>query len=273
MPASTPPEAWCLIGLLVLVALAVYGVQAYRVACEGGKVLVDELGLPELLMTFVFAGFFAMLTVTAVQRHAGKEPAVSIDAVLPNSLLFIVFVVGIAGFMRFRGLKLRRTFGLNRVGPLGVLGWAVGLILAAFPLAGAASVITMFASHGQLEPQPLVDLFNKVAREHDYAAMSKILLSAVVIQPACEEFLFRGFFYGVWKHYAGPITAGILACILFAAFHASLSAFAGLFVLAVCLNIAYERTGSLLVPIGMHALFNLTSLLVIYGQAQLSPGQ
>jgi membrane protease YdiL (CAAX protease family) len=238
-PASTPPEAWFAIGFFVLVALTVYGVQAYRVARDGGKVLVDELGLPELLMTFVFAGFFAMLTALSVQRHSGKEPAVSIDAVLPNSMLFIIFVVGIAGFMRFRGLKLRRTFGFNRVGPIAVLGWAVGLILAAFPLAGAASAITMFASHGRLEPQPLVDLFNKVARGHDYAAVGKIILSAVVIQPACEEFLFRGFFYGVWKHYAGPLTAGLLACLLFAAFHASLSAFGGLFVLAVCLNIAY----------------------------------
>ena len=103
--------------------------------------------------------------------------------------------------------------------------------------------------------------------------MGKILVSAVVIQPICEEFLFRGFFYGVWKHYLGPWRAGFLACLLFAAFHASLAAFAGLFVLAVCLNIAYERTGSLLVPIGMHAIFNLTSLVVIYGQAQISAGK
>ncbi|MEI9893033.1 MAG: CPBP family intramembrane glutamic endopeptidase [Chthoniobacter sp.] len=77
----------------------------------------------------------------------------------------------------------------------------------------------------------------------------------------------------MWKHYLGPLSAGIFACVLFAAFHASLSAFGGLLVLAVCLNIAYERTGSLLVPIGMHALFNLTSLLVIYGQAQLGAGR
>jgi len=94
----------------------------------------------------------------------------------------------------------------------------------------------------------------------------------VFIQPACEEFLFRGFFYGVWKRFLGPLGGGFLACLLFAAFHGSLAAFAGLFVLAVCLNIAYERTGSLLVPIGRLALFNLTSLLVSYAQAQLGAG-
>ena len=40
---------------------------------DGGRVKVDELGLPELLMTIVFAGFFAMLTVSAVRRHGGAD--------------------------------------------------------------------------------------------------------------------------------------------------------------------------------------------------------
>ena len=271
-PASTPPEAWFVAGffVLVLLSLAIYGVFVRRIAREGGRVRADELDLPELLMSIVFAGFFAMLTGSAVQRHRGAEPPVSIDAVLPNSAMFIIFVIGIAGFMRFRGLRLRRTFGLDQVRPLAVLGWACGLILVAFPLAGAANAITALASHGQLDPQPLVDLFVKVAKQRDFAAMSKILVSAVFIQPVCEEFLFRGFFYGVWKRYIGPWRAGFFACLLFAALHTSLAAFAGLFVLAICLNIAYERTGSLLVPMGMHALFNLTSLLFIYAQAQSS---
>ncbi|MEP6668996.1 MAG: CPBP family intramembrane glutamic endopeptidase [Chthoniobacter sp.] len=268
VPASTPPEAWLAAGFFLLVSLAIYGAQVRRVMRDGGKVLVDELGLPELLMTFVFAGFFAMLTVSAFQRHGGQEPPANIDALLPSSLLLLIFVAGISGFMRFRGLNLLRTFGLNRVGPLAVLGWAVGLIFAAFPLQVVAQAITLFATHGNVEPQPLVDLFNKVARQHDFSAMSKILVSAVIVAPICEEFLFRGFFYGVWKRYIGPWGAGLLACLLFAAFHAHLPSFAGLFILAVCLNIAYERTGSLVVPIVMHALFNLTSLLVIYAQAQ-----
>lgn len=258
---------------VVLIGLAVYGHQVSRIARDGGKVLVDQFDLPELLMSLVFAGFFSLMALTAVQRHAREETKVDISAVLPNSLLFIAFVIGIAGFMKFRGIQLRRAFGLGRLGPLATVGCAVGLLLAAFPLAGLANALTTLASHGNLEPQPLVDLFNKMAKDHDYSAMSKILLSAVVIQPACEEFLFRAFFYGVWKRYVGPLSAGFFASLLFAAFHTSLAAFAGLFVLALCLNIAYERTGSLLVPIGMHALFNFTSLVFLYVQAQLTSGR
>jgi len=209
-----------------------------------------------------------MIVLSALQRRE-HEPEVNIGKVLPNSLIFIIFTVGIAGFLRFRGLSLRQLFGFTRLPMITGLGWSCGLLLAALPLASAANALTMLFVHEKLEPQPLVDLFSKVTRNHDVSGMSIILASAVLIQPACEEFLFRGFFYAVWKRYLGPLGAGFLTCLLFAAFHTSLAAFAGLFVLAVCLNIAYERTGSLLVPIGMHALFNLTSLLIlIYQQTQ-----
>jgi membrane protease YdiL (CAAX protease family) len=270
---STSLWAWFASGFLVLISLAIYGEQVRRIVRDGGRVNVAEFNLSELLMTIVFAGFFTMLTASAMKHHGGAEPPVSIDTVLPSSGMFIIFVIGIAGFMRFRGLNPWRTFGFDRMRPLAVLGWACGLIFAALPLAGVANALTLLASHGQLEPQPLVELFVTVAKQRDYVAMSKILVSAVLIQPICEEFLFRGFFYGVWKHYLGPWSAGTLACLLFAAFHGSLAALAGLFVLAVCLNIAYERTGSLFVPIGMHAIFNLTSLVAIYGQAQLITGK
>lgn len=272
MPDSALPPAatWAVVAFFVLGALAVYAAQIRHIVHDGAKVRVENLGISELLMSFVFAGFFALLTVSAVLRHGHEATPVDIGSVLPNSLLFIMFTVGIAGFFRYRGLRLRLTFGIDQVAILATVGWACGLLLAAFPIAAGANALTLALLHGQVEAQPLVDLFNKVARQRDYGAMSKILVSAVLIQPACEEFLFRGFFYGVWKRYLGGIGSALLASLLFAAFHTSLAAFAGLFVLALCLNIAYERTGSLLVPVVMHALFNFTSLLLIYGQAQLS---
>lgn len=261
--------SWLFAGLIVLVGASVYSRQIRHLMREGGKVVVGDFDLPELLMSLVLAGFFAMTLALALKRQGGGEGAVSIDAVLPSSFLFIAFSIGILGFLYFaRRLPINRLFGIDLLTPLAALGWAGGLVLAAFPLCGLANAITLLALQGKFEPQPLVELFSTVARQRDYLAVTQILISGVLIQPACEELLFRGFFYGVWKRYVGPIRAGFGACLLFAAFHASLTAFGGLFVLAVCLNLAYERTGSLLVPIGMHALFNFASLLVIYVQAQ-----
>ena len=269
-PTLSSLAARIVAGLILLIAIAIYGTQYRRIQRDGGKVSVDQFDLPELLMSLVFAGFFTVITISPMLMHGSKEPAAKINSVLPNSFIFIIFTGGIAAFLSYRGLRLHQVFGLNRVSFLPLLGWACGLLAAAFPILQTVNEMAVHALGGKAEPQPLVDLYNSAVHHHDYHAMGIIFLSAVCIQPVCEEFLFRGFFYGVWKRYLGPIWSALLASLLFAAFHNSLAAFAGLFVLAVCLNIAYERTGSLLVPILMHALFNLTELLLLFGLAQLS---
>jgi len=268
--ALTSAATLAVAGLFTVGALAIYLWQLRLIVRDGGKVQIGNLDLPELLMSVVFAGLFAMLTVAAILRHGTKEPEVHVQSILPNSILFILFTLGIAGFLHYRGMRLLDVFGLNRVRFLPLLGWACGLLAAAFPLVWAANTLTVAVFHDIAEPQPLVELFNTAARHHDYGTVSAIVVSAVFIQPACEEFLFRGFFYAVWKKHLGAMRSGFISSVLFAAFHTNLAAFAGLCVLAVCLNVAYERTGSLFVPVLMHMLFNFTSLLLLFSAAQSS---
>jgi hypothetical protein len=263
------PAVWFVIGLFLVFPLVIFGVLVRRIRRDGAKVRCDEFALPELLITLVLAGYFAMLTAV-VALHPGAAQKVNIDLVLPNAMMFVIFTVVICAFLRFRGLRLRATFGLDRLSPGAVFLWALSLIAAAFPFFLGTNAIAIYASHGQFEQQPLVNLFNDVARHRDYGAIAKIVAAAVLFQPICEEFLFRGFFYGVWKRYLGPWGAGFFACLLFAAFHTNLVALPSLFALAAFLTIAYERTGSLLVPMAMHAIFNLTNLLLMISQAQSS---
>ncbi len=52
---------------------------------------------------------------------------------------------------------------------------------------------------------------------------------------------------------------------LFAAIHLNTASLLPLFVLALCLTLAYEATGSLLIPMVMHSCFNsITFALVLY---------
>ncbi len=97
----------------------------------------------------------------------------------------------------------------------------------------------------------------------DTRAIIMTMFMAVVVAPAAEETIFRGYIYGVLKRYAGAIPAALISAGLFAAMHLSLSSLPALFVLALCLTLAYEATGSLLVNIFMHALFNLWNLLLM----------
>lgn len=270
MPLPLPNSAAVIAVFLVVVALSVYGRIALRIVAEGGKVRTGELGLPELLMSIVLASYIVLNIALGILRHGREEGAANMDAVLPSAVLFIAITAGIAGFMRYRGLRLGHILGFDYLRALPALGWVCGLTFAALPLSLAATALTSIALKENAHQQPLVELFRQLTRQSDNASIAKFLVSAVLIQPVCEEFLFRGFFYGVWKRYLGPIVSGALACVLFAAMHTNLASLGGLLVLAVCLTLAYERTGSLLVPIGMHALFNFANLLALYAQVHLA---
>jgi membrane protease YdiL (CAAX protease family) len=88
-------------------------------------------------------------------------------------------------------------------------------------------------------------------------------VAAVIVAPLVEETVFRGFVYGVVKRFTDPIFAAIVSSALFALAHFHLGSAVPLFVLALGFVGAYERTGSLLVPMLMHALFNAISLVAL----------
>ncbi|MGA7128076.1 MAG: CPBP family intramembrane glutamic endopeptidase, partial [Chthoniobacterales bacterium] len=90
-----------------------------------------------------------------------------------------------------------------------------------------------------------------------------IILLAVVIAPVAEELAFRGYLYGVIKRYFGAVPALILSGILFALIHLNLPSFFPLLMLASAFALAYELSGSLLVPMTMHATFNALSLVLL----------
>jgi membrane protease YdiL (CAAX protease family) len=86
---------------------------------------------------------------------------------------------------------------------------------------------------------------------------------AVAVAPVAEEFIFRFFLYGVFKRYFGKLPGLVLNASLFAAVHTHLPSFAPLFVLGSCFTIAYEWSGSILVSMTMHALFNSLTLTLL----------
>jgi membrane protease YdiL (CAAX protease family) len=90
-----------------------------------------------------------------------------------------------------------------------------------------------------------------------------IIVLAVSLAPLAEEFIFRFFMYGVMRRYFGRVLGIVASALLFAAVHAHWPSFAPLFVLGSCFAIAYEWSGSILVPMIMHALFNAITLTAL----------
>lgn len=80
-----------------------------------------------------------------------------------------------------------------------------------------------------------------------------MLLSALVVAPITEEFLFRGVLLHRWGTKWGIRPAIVLTSIFFGVLHSNL---VGLFVFGVVMSLLYLRTRSLLVPMLAHALNN-----------------
>ena len=90
-----------------------------------------------------------------------------------------------------------------------------------------------------------------------------IVLSAVLVAPVTEEFVFRHIFFSGAAYGIGEGPAAVLTAVLFSALHANLLQAPSLFFMSLILQAAYRRTGRLTVPILIHSLFNTVSVILI----------
>lgn len=119
------------------------------------------------------------------------------------------------------------------------------------------------------ERQDIIDIFTQTQSP---AILAGIALLAIVIAPLNEELLFRAGVFRFARDRASRPAALLLSSVFFAALHANLASFLPLVLLGVTLALAYEKSGSLVSSVALHALFNLnTTLIVLSGLPELSP--
>jgi membrane protease YdiL (CAAX protease family) len=128
------------------------------------------------------------------------------------------------------------------------LGWGV--------LAGIGSTLVLFGVSELLtrlgQPPPVTPAEQAIAMLDPWLVVFAIVLFA----PVAEELFFRGIVFNAWLREAGRVLAYVGSAALFALIHLSLVSLLPIFLLGLALAWAYERTGSLLTPIVMHATVN-----------------
>jgi membrane protease YdiL (CAAX protease family) len=85
-----------------------------------------------------------------------------------------------------------------------------------------------------------------------------------IFAPIVEEIFFRGFLYGGLRARIGVVGAMIASTIFFTALHFSIDAFIPILVLGVFLAWLYEKTGSLIPGIFLHAANNGLAIVVLF---------
>jgi membrane protease YdiL (CAAX protease family) len=96
----------------------------------------------------------------------------------------------------------------------------------------------------------------------DPVLLGVLALAVVVVAPMTEELLFRGYLYPVLRRFSGVSFGCVMSGLIFATAHNELAALPTLFFLGMLLALLYERTGSIWAPIALHALFNVTTVVV-----------
>jgi membrane protease YdiL (CAAX protease family) len=265
-----PPPPWALLlGLAVPVlwGLAYYGAGLRELRARGGLVATRFFGIPDVLFSIVLASYFAWGGMVSLLRTeiSGELKAVHL---LANSALMLSLWGGVAFFLMLRRIRLGEALGLgwDRLTP-SIFRSIVALGMA-LPVVWALNTLVRSLVPEQGREQVMVLMFRSAAESGDWRMMGCIGLMGVVVAPWVEETIFRGYFYAVLKGISGPVWSAIVVSGLFAVSHGNGAAMAGLFALALCLTISYERFGSLWVSIGMHACFNAISLALLYCQGR-----
>ena len=255
----------CALVLLLALSLGMF-VRLFRRVYAGGGDTVQVGFFSRFDLIWASVIVFLMLWLfaysTATPQHTSAENIDTREMVL-GVLVWWSAILGPTLFsLWMRGLKPGSVFGVDRM-PVGrslLLG--VALLISALPMVFAVDYVAtiLLKANTVTDQQEVIQIFENASTG---AQRIPIILLAVVIAPVAEELAFRGYLYGVIKRYFGAVPALVLSGILFALIHANLPSYFPLLVLASVFALAYELSGSLLVPMTMHALFNAFQLTLV----------
>jgi len=189
--------------------------------------------------------------------------------------------------MLVRGRVVRGIAGLG-LAPAGIGQGILYALLAAFIMAPwlqvTASLTEVLMQVLHSTPPPVHPMLEMAKSAIDPTLLAAILLSGIVVAPACEEILFRGLLQTALlttfrmipadeadgnadREFWFRLVSISITAAFFAIIHAPIEgweSFGPLFVLAVTLGYVYERTGNLWAPIALHALFNTLGFSMVF---------
>lgn len=210
----------------------------------------------------IMCGIGAQTAVVLASRYfSGADPDTPSD--LRILLLGASFQIGMLAGAIIAASSRRRPGILTARVP--VNPWLAGgaTFLAAVPLVTAVNLLWVQLLHQfGMEPaqQEMVDYFT---RAESPVTIGIIVFFAVVVAPVTEELIFRAGLFRYLRTRIPRWAALILPALIFGALHGNFGALAPLVALAVVFSLAYERTGSIAVPMVAHALFNLNTILLL----------
>jgi membrane protease YdiL (CAAX protease family) len=249
---------------------------AFSIPPAGKWLLVFNVFALLFVQSAVYLGavVIGILLLIAANRRASSDSVILFPAaawlfalnvivllLMQSPYYMIVVVTGLMILLVESRRTAQEQFGLDRLSVWQVAKWSLltcgAVILVLAPLTELIKV-GLDALHLSHPDQQSVEKFRQYTDPSD---IMDFMIQAVLIAPIIEELFFRGFPLTFLKKYTSTWVALVLSAGVFAFAHVNLGSVLPLWFLGIVLGVAYEHTGSILLPMGIHACFNLTTAL------------
>lgn len=206
-------------------------------------------GIAALAMAFVGTVLFGGITLAVIAEAADLES----DSKGFNLALTLIQDVALVACALFLAAQVRKPtaeqFGLRPVRFLTGLKWAAIAFAIYFVV---ARIYIVFVDTDQTTLEDL-------GSGKSWAVTALIGVMVVALAPAVEEFFFRGFMFTAFRTRMPFVWAALLNGVVFGVVHAGTgpSAIPPLIALGFAFCLVYERTGSIIPCICLHAFNNM----------------
>lgn len=192
--------------------------------------------------------------------NSGIEP----KTVIFQTLFFHLPVLGLLGLLfHIAGVQWSELFGIHRKTAPALMGLSFIYYLAALPLLWFYSALYQVLLHQFGCDFYMQDIAQVLLAPAPWLMRTGLFVIAIIVAPVFEEIVFRGILLPFMVRRTGFWPGILLVSVVFGGMHFHLPSFFPLFLLSAMFSLAYARTQSLLVPIGMHVLFNGVTVILL----------
>jgi membrane protease YdiL (CAAX protease family) len=260
LAGTRPPlfaRQWSLVDVWIAGQFIAVFVIGLSMAAMIGSILLGLLKTPSLLA--LQAGRFdtGFLWVVALSLFPQNALLVLVPAWFITRKYGVSLVqIGLSRFPR------ARDWGIGLAAGIGVMGLGLGM----------EQLITVLAA--KILPSSIFQLLTNLTKQlgneqflresiHSPALFLLLLIGGGLCAPIGEEFFFRGFLYNSAKRRLGIVGGTLLSAVVFGVIHGGPFQILGIIPMGILLAVMYEYTGSLWVPMIMHALNNTVGLILL----------
>jgi hypothetical protein len=218
-----------------------------------------------LVLWLVAVLFIGAFLVTGLQALFPDTPADAFGLPITEGFLILATVIYVR--VRHPG-AVSRLFGPRRPTPGALLaGLGAGVVALVVFAFGLGTLLELIANATRNELPEVQEGFRELAGQRTAAPL--LVLGSVVIGPFAEELFYRGMLFPALRKRMPVWPAMGVSGVLFGISHLQTSLEGYLLVLIIIIPLGmflawiYERSGTLVVPVAAHAMFNLVQVIYL----------